>query len=105
MTQPTLFGFNVLEECDVISMDTILRENEWKAVWKCRNDYWQMLDPEARGPEASKLAWLQTLTECPPVVSKVQWGGLASNNDVHASWELKIWIRPEDYVLFVLKFA
>ena len=96
----TLFGFNVLEECDLISMETILKENEWKAIWKCRYDHWAMIDPQ--GPDASKLAWMQTVPNSPPVISKVQWGG--TSGDIHAMYELKIWIRPEDYVLFVLKF-
>ena len=98
----TLFGFNVLEECDPISIECILKDNDWKSVWISSNDYWQMLDPDP--PEASKLAWLQTVPECPPVVSKVLWGTEPASS-VSSSTQLKIWIRPEDYILYVLKFA
>lgn len=93
----TLFGFNILEEWDPIAMDTLLRENEWKSIWMCSYDRWS---PEGGSPpNADILSWLQNVPATPPFVTKI------SNGDEHRSGTIKIWIRPDDYVLFVLKFS
>lgn len=88
-----LFGFDIL---DPISIETILKENEWKYVWAANYNYWS---PESKlSPHPDVLSWLQTVPAAPPVISKV-------SNGINNAGIIKIWIRPEDYVLFVLKFS
>ena len=92
----TLFGFDILEEWDC-STETVLRENGWISIWMATYDRWS---PESGAPiDADILYWLQNVPATPPFVSKV--GDVAQ----HFSGFIKIWIRPDDYVLYVLKFS
>ena len=102
----TLFGFNVLEECDNISLDCVLKDNGWKAVWIATYDYWQMRNPENERHESILIDWLKTVPAIPPVVSKVGAPDrMTGQRHTQQRTTLKIWIRPEDYVLYVLKFS
>ena len=100
----TLFGFNVLEECDPISIECILKDNNWKPVWIATYDYWQMLDAEKERHESLLIDWLKTVPATPPVVSKVGGPDNGKTGIIEQRTILKIWLQPEDYVLYVLKF-
>ena len=100
----TLFGFNVLEECDNISVNCFLKDNGWKAVWIATYDYWQMQDMDP--PESILIDWLKTVPVIQPVVSKVGAPDrMTGQRHTQQRTTLKIWIQPEDYVLYILRFG
>lgn len=74
----------------------ILIKNEWKLLISYQEvDAWFEIDNFLNQLSTEKLDWLHHNTEFPPIVSI----------EITAYTNLSLWVRPEDYMVWVLKFG
>ncbi len=106
----TLFGFDILtqenekEPCLV----STLKNNDWKEVYfDSAPWYYSSYQNESsfHRPPPDMLDWFQTQTKFRPIVSFVTVEYSQTYGTPSCGVDMKIWLRPEDYVLFVLKFS
>lgn len=97
-----IFGFTIIHDMS----DLFFLRHKWKETFQCdiSNVEYQtlnanLLEIQLEFKINEKMLWLRNQTHFTPMVSVTD-----SPNDELDGGLLKIWIRPEDFVYFVLKF-